>query len=120
MSEPINHEWLRSIGIYQSDDGKKHPDDEPTEFGVRVVGGSDDGWKTSSDDDDPKDEIVELIVALEPGESWVSVWLEVYTEGTRKTVAVIELGPRRTRAEILDLCRALKAWAIKYPEARAA
>lgn len=113
--EPITAEWLSSVGIYQSDAGKNSPDHPPTEFGARIRGGTDDGLKTSSDQDADGDEIADLVVALAPGENWVSVYVETYALPSLNTVAIVELGVRHSRQEILDLCRALKAWAITYP-----
>jgi hypothetical protein len=110
MNERITPEWLISIGIYPSDAGKKHPNDPPTEFFARIVGGTDDGWKTSSDEDENGDEIADLVIAYEEDRESVSVWIEVYREPDLNTVAVVEIGSRYTRKEILDLCCELKAW----------
>jgi hypothetical protein len=114
MSERITPEWLISVGIYPSDAGKRNRDDAPQEFGVRVVGGTDDGWKTTSDEDEGGDEIADLVVSLEPDRETVAVCVETYSLPSLNTVAIVELGSRSTRAEILDLCRALRAWAVKY------
>ncbi len=115
MSEGITAEWLKSVGIYQSDAGKKTPHDKPSEFAIRIVGGSDSGWMSSSDDNKDGDEIAELIVSLQGDEA--NVYIETYTIPGQATAAVIELGRRQTRQEILDLCRALKAWSLKYDRA---
>jgi hypothetical protein len=118
--EPITRDWLTSIGILQSDAGKSHPNDTATEYGCRIRGGDDDGWKTSSDDDKNEDEIAELNIVFEKDGS-VYAYVETYTQprkgGTHcETVSMVELGQRHTRGEILELCRALKAWAITYPK----
>ena len=113
MTDPITGDWLTSVGIYPSDDGKPFlPDGNldydapPVEFGVRVRGGSDDGAHG--------DEVVELVV-VPNGDGSAAVYLEVYRIPGQTTVEVVDLGTRHTRDEILDMCRALKAWAVKYP-----
>ena len=118
-SERVTPEWLVSVGIYPSDEGKKHPDDPPKEFGVRIVGGTDDGWKSSSDQDEDGDEIAVLVVAFEGDRGSVSVYIETYSLPALKTTGLIELGSRTSRDEILDLCRSLKAWAVRYKAAEA-
>lgn len=117
-AEPITAEWLIGLGIFPGDDGRQL-DGTPTEFAVRIRGGTDDGWKHTSDQDADGDEIANLEIVLEPGEPWVQVYVETYSLPSLNTVAIVELGVRHTRAEILDLCRVLKAWAIRYPTARA-
>lgn len=115
VSEPINAEWLHSVGIYQSDEGKLKDGDPPVEFGCRIVGGTDDGWKEDSDQDEPGDEIANLVVVpAEDGSA--AVYVETYKLPGLETVSIVELGVRKSRVEILDLCRALKAWAITYSE----
>lgn len=130
MTDPITGDWLRSVQIFPSDEGKPFlPDGEPdydappVEFGVRIRGGTDDGWKTNSDDDTHGDEIAQLVVVPNEDGS-AGVFIEVWRMPDRAavtasvgltTVAVVELGTRHTRDEILDLCRALKAWAVKFP-----
>lgn len=107
-TEPITGDWLASVGIY--------PGDEPEgEYAVRIVGGTDDGWKEDSGADRPGDEIANLVVVPDPA-GWASCYVETYRLPDLNTAAIVELGVRHTRAEILDLCRALKAWAIHYPE----
>lgn len=118
-AERITPEWLREIGIYRSDCGAKNsgePDELVTEFGCRIVGGTDDGWKTSSDQDQDGDEIADLVLVYEDDRETVSVYVETWRLPDLNTVALVELGSRRTRGEILALCRALRAWAIRYPE----
>ncbi len=116
MDDRVTPEWLISVGIYPSEAGLARPDDAPKEFGCRIVGGTDDGWKKSSDEDEDGDEIAELVIAFEEGRESVAVCIETWSLPSLNTVAIVELGSRHTRAEVLDLCRALKAWAIKYPE----
>jgi hypothetical protein len=106
MSKGITADWLKSVGIYPGDT----PDNE---FSVRIVGGSDSGWMSSSDDNKDGDEICDLVVSLQGGEA--NVFIETWSIPGQMTTAVIELGRRQTREEVLDLCRALKAWAVKYP-----
>lgn len=118
-SLPITPDALLGIG-FLTDDEKA-----AGEFCARIVGGSDDGWKQNSNADKPNDEIAELILSpVEDSEvgAW-GVFIETYQYATQplhstgiKTVAVIELGTRTTMGEILVLCRALKAWTIRYPE----
>lgn len=104
--EPIDAEWLKSVGIHQ------HDSTEP-EFHCRIVGGSDDGWKHSSDDDAQEDEIAELVVCpLEDGSA--ACYIETWQLPDMNTTALIDLGVRKTRSEVLDLCRALKAWSVSF------
>lgn len=110
--ELINREWLKSVGIYPCELTQR-AGELPHEYGVRIRGGSDMGDKRDSNADKPGDEIAELIIAFEPDGS-VHAFIETYEEGTNKTLAVIELGRRETRAEVLELCRGLMAWAIRY------
>ena len=113
--EPISADWLKSVGIYPSDEGRTKTG--PTEFGVRVVGGSDSGWKEDSGQDIPGDEIANLVVVPIKDGAEAEVYLETYEKPSLNTVEMISLGVRKTRGEILDLCRGLKAWAITYPAA---
>lgn len=106
---PITPEWLKSIGIYPDDL------DKPREYCARIVGASDYGQKEDSDDDKDGDEIAHLVVVLAPEDGSVSCYLETYELPSLNTRDMIELGIRKTRNEILELCHALKAWAIKYP-----
>lgn len=110
--EPITAEWLSSVGIYPGDHLCQH--DAP-EHAIRIRGGSDDGWKEDSDADQPGDEIANLVIAPDPA-GWAGCYAETYRIPDLNTVAIVELGVRHTRAEILDLCRALKAWGVTYPE----
>jgi hypothetical protein len=111
MSEPITAEKLIAMGIY----GNGEPD--CTEFSARIRGGSDTGYKQDSDEDAPNDEIAELV--LTPAEDFgLGAWLaciETYHATTKNTVAIIDLGSRTTMEEVVELCRALKAWAVNYP-----
>lgn len=109
--EAITPEWLLSIG-FVTDNEKA-----AGEYEVRIVGGSDMGFKEDSDADDPNDEIAGLI--LSPVEdSEVGAWLafvETYHATTLNSVAIVELGSRQTKSEVILLCKALKAWGMKYP-----
>lgn len=112
MSTPITPEWLSSIGIYPKDGNKP----ERYEHTVRIRGADDSGWKMSSEHDTPGDEIANLVVAYaeeEYGDA-VGIYIETYTITNLNTVECIYLGLRHTREEVLDLCRALKAWGVKY------
>lgn len=108
----ITAEWLTAVGIYPSEAGTAGGARPPTEFAARIRGGTDDGWKKSTDQDGDGDEIAELVIELQPGEEWVAVYVETYALPSLNTVALIYLGTRRTRREILELCRALKAWGV--------
>ncbi len=108
----ITDQWLSYVGIL--------PHGEvDNEFGVRIRGGSDDGWKTTSDQDVDGDEVCTLVLVLVPGDGIVCVYIELYELPSLNTTALIELGIRRSRAEVLLLCKALGAWGIRYgaPEA---
>ncbi len=110
MDVGISAERLLAIG-FATDDEKA-----AGEYCVRIRGGSDDGWKQSSDDDDPADEIAELILSPVEGSAAWGCFVETYHATTLATVAVVELGSRRTMDEVIALCRSLKAWAMRYPE----
>lgn len=110
--EPITPERLKAIG-FMTDDEKA-----AGEYVARIVGGSDDGWKQDSDADDPNDEIAEMtLYPVEDSEvgAW-GVFVETYHATTLNVVSSVELGTRKTMAEILWLCWAMKAWAIVYPD----
>jgi len=111
-AEPITRDWLKGIGVYPCELTQR-AGEEPHEFGVRIRGGSDNGDKTSSNDDKPGDEIAELVLSFD-ADGCVYAFVESYEDGTNKTRNVIELGRRETREEVLELCYALKAWAIRY------
>ncbi len=112
----ITHEWLISVGIYPNEA-------LPLDYSCRIVGGDDDGWKTSSDQDQDGDEIADLVISFpeDDGEptDWVHVYIETWQLPDLNTVCLVPLGTRKTQEEILALCRALRAWAIKYPETEA-
>jgi hypothetical protein len=109
--EPITLDALKKIGFLGS---HGEPSDE---LRVRIVGGSDDGWKKDSSMDDPKDEIANLVVGrVEESETGARhCWIETYHVTTLNTVDLISLGTRTTIAEIVWLCRSLKAWAVACP-----
>lgn len=112
QADRITPERLLALG-FMTDDEKA-----AGEFCVRIRGGDDDGWKRDSDADKPEDEIAELCLSPVPN-SETGAWgafLETYRSTDLNVVASIELGIRETMAEVIALCRGLKAWAIRYPE----
>lgn len=124
LDGPIDQEWLAAVGIYVYEEASATPSGTK-EHSTRILGGDDvDGEKRSSDDDKGGDEIAELVVTPnDDGTAYCYIESYKLTLGNSgvvhvagNSVSVTAIGIRRSRREILELCRALKAWAIFYPE----
>ena len=117
LSGPISPEWLTAVGIGEYEEASSTPSGA-REFTVRIRGGDDMGEKTSSDDDKEGDEISELTIVPD-GHGNAGCYVATYEWHERTPNIdkdVISLGLRCSRSDVLLLCRALKAWAIHYPE----
>lgn len=113
LTGPIDHAWLTAVGIHEFEN--EHTSSlGHGEYSARIEGGV-PGGRTCSSEDQDGDEIAKLVIYLEESGRAVA-YIETYEHPTYTNLSITMIGPRTTRAEVLQLCRALKAWAIVYPE----